>query len=232
MIQCLIPLVNCKPVSPKSLLILSTTKGNISLLKNETEPPHGVFLMESAKKIARYFGFKTSPAVISNACFSGVLSISAAKNFLQNDTYDDVYIIAGDEVTDFVLSGFNTFQAMSETPCIPYDKERSGISIGEAMAAVYVHKKPRKNGVDFEIFGDSVINDANHISEPHRTGEGLYKSIVNAMREALITPEQVDYISAHGTATLYNDEMESFAFSRAGLSDVPMNGLKGYMVIV
>lgn len=58
MIQCLIPLVNRKPVSPKSLLILSTTKGNISLLKNETEPPHGVFLMESAKKIARYFGFK------------------------------------------------------------------------------------------------------------------------------------------------------------------------------
>lgn len=131
-------------------------------------------------------------------------------------------------MTDFVLSGFNTFQAMSETLCRPYDKERSGISIGEAMAAVYVYKKPRKNGVDFEIFGDSAINDANHISEPHRTGEGLYKSIVNAMREALITPEQVDYISAHGTATLYNDEMESFAFSRAGLSDVPMNGLKGY----
>ena len=78
------------------------------------------------------------------------------------------------------------------------------------------------------ITGDASANDANHISGPSRTGEGLYISIQNALKEAKLNNDQIDYITAHGTATPYNDEMEAIAFNRAGLQDVPVNSLKGY----
>ena len=76
--------------------------------------------------------------------------------------------------------------------------------------------------------GSSSINDANHISGPSRTGEGLYLSVLNALDEAKLRPEQIDLINAHGTGTLYNDEMESNAFMRAGLLSPPLNSYKGY----
>lgn len=221
-------LVEKQGITDKSVLILSTTKGNISQLKGQAEPPLSAYLYRTAQQVADYFGFKTTPVVVSNACVSGVMAVGVGKNLLQSDLYDQAFVIAGDEVTDFVLAGFNSFQAMSTEPCRPYDKLRNGINIGEATAAVFLTKEKPADRKFFEVLGDSSINDANHISGPHRTGEGLYRSVVQALKEAQLSPEDIDYISAHGTATLYNDEMESFAFSRAGLSKVPLNSLKGY----
>lgn len=222
------PLAERYHITDKSLLILSTTKGNISSLKNREFAPAESFLPVMAQKIADFFGFKTSPIVVSNACVSGVMAVSVAKNLLQGDQFDNAFVIAGDEVTEFVLSGFDSFQAMSAAPCRPYDAGRNGINIGEAAAAVFLAKYAPEQELYFEILGDASINDANHISGPSRNGEGLWKSINTALAEAGIPAQDIDYISAHGTATLYNDEMESYAFSRAGLSDVPLNSLKGY----
>lgn len=221
------PLVEKNNISEKSLLILSTTKGNIAEILSKTEIQEQAFLQYSAKKIADYFGFKTKPIVVSNACVSGVLAVSVAKNLLQNHKFENAFIIAGDEATEFVLSGFNSFQALSSEVCKPYDKNRNGINLGEAAAAVFLTKEEPDHQY-FEILGESSINDANHISGPSRNGEGLYRSIQNAMKEAQISENQIDYISAHGTATIYNDEMESFAFSRAGMSEIPLNSLKGF----
>jgi len=79
-----------------------------------------------------------------------------------------------------------------------------------------------------EILGGASCNDANHISGPSRSGEGLFRSVTLALKEAYLYPKDIDYISAHGTATMYNDEMEAIAFNRAGLGDTPLNSLKGY----
>ena len=148
---------------------------------------------------------------------------------IQVGVYDDAFILAGDEVTEFVLSGFNSFQAMSEMPCKPYDSDRNGVTLGEATAAVYLTSDINKVEANaIKICGDGAINDANHISGPSRTGEGLFKSIESALTEANITLKQIDYISAHGTATLYNDEMEAIAFNRLHLQNVPVNSLKGF----
>ena len=76
--------------------------------------------------------------------------------------------------------------------------------------------------------GSSSINDANHISAPSRTGEGLYLSITQALAEAGLTPSQIDFVNAHGTGTLYNDEMEAIAFTRAGLQQTLLSSYKGY----
>ena len=78
------------------------------------------------------------------------------------------------------------------------------------------------------VSGAATSNDANHISGPSRTGEELSFAIKNALVEAGLTPADIGYISAHGTATPYNDEMEARAISLSGLSQVPVNSFKGY----
>lgn len=229
---CLKPLVEKHEISNKTALILSTTKGNISLLKNKTEIPESVYLSGLAQKIADFFGFISRPIIVSNACVSGVMAISVAKNMIAAGMYNDAFVIAGDEISEFVVSGFNSFQAIAKDPCKPYDLHRSGVNLGEATAAVYITSDETINSnlknIRFKVVGDSAINDANHISGPSRTGDGLYESVKNAMREANVTSEQIDFISAHGTATLYNDEMEAIAFNRMHLQHIPLNSLKGF----
>ncbi|PWN58777.1 beta-ketoacyl synthase N-terminal-like domain-containing protein [Chryseobacterium viscerum] len=229
------PLVEKNTLSENTAFILSTTKGNISLLKNQSELPEGVYLSKLAQKIADFFGFKTKPIVVSNACVSGVMAIAVAKNMIQAGKYKDAFVIAGDELSEFVISGFNSFQAIGSGPCKPYDKNRDGINIGEAAAAIYITSRHSDEGkisenekFRFKVLGDSAVNDANHISGPSRTGDGLFASIKNAMTEAQVSAEQIDFISAHGTATLYNDEMEAIAFNRMELQNVPLNSMKGY----
>ncbi|GAB0156364.1 beta-ketoacyl synthase N-terminal-like domain-containing protein [Chryseobacterium sp. Alg-005] len=226
---CLKPLVEKHNITKETAFILSTTKGNISLLKNQSVLPEGIYLSGLAQKIADFFGFYTKPIVVSNACVSGVMAISVAKNMIQAGKYQDAFVVAGDEISEFVISGFNSFQAIGDGPCKPYDKNRNGINIGEATAAAYITSMPSENGkARFKILGDSAINDANHISGPSRTGDGLFASIKNAMTEAKVSAEQIDFISAHGTATLYNDEMEAIAFNRMELQHVPLNSMKGF----
>lgn len=223
------PLVEKHRITEDTAFILSTTKGNISLLKNQTELPNGAYLSKLAQKIADFFGFKTKPIVVSNACVSGVMAIAVAKNMIQAGKYKDAFVIAGDEISEFVISGFNSFQAIGTEPCKPYDKNRNGINIGEAAAAVYITSEASENEkFRFKVLGDSAINDANHISGPSRTGDGLYGSIKNAMTEANVSAEHIDFISAHGTATLYNDEMEAVAFNRMELQNIPLNSMKGF----
>ncbi len=223
------PLVERHSISDATAFILSTTKGNISLLKNETSLPEGAFLSNLAQKIADFFGFKNKPIVVSNACVSGVMAIGIAKNMIQSGKYKDAFVIAGDEISEFVISGFNSFQAIGTEICKPYDKNRDGINLGEAAAAIYITSEPKNNeNFSFKVLGDSAINDANHISGPSRTGDGLFASIRNAMAEAQISATQIDFISAHGTATIYNDEMEAIAFNRMELQHVSLNSMKAY----
>jgi 3-oxoacyl-[acyl-carrier-protein] synthase-1 len=207
--------------------ILSTTKGNITALeKNNENSAEEAYLHELAKTISDFFGFQSEPIVVSNACVSGVLAVSLAKRLIQGDLYDSVFVAAGDEVSEFVLSGFNSFQAISDMPCKPYSKNRKGVSLGEAAAAVLISSN--KKNAKVKVIGDASINDANHISGPSRTGEGLFRSIESALKEAKINSSQIDYISAHGTATPFNDEMEAIAFNRLGLENTPINSLKGF----
>ena len=229
MILALEPIIKNSEIqlNSKTAFILSTTKGNVTALKEHSEASfQNAHLAVLAQNIADFFGFKTTPIVVSNACVSGVLAISVAKRMIQSELYDNIFVVAGDEVSEFVLSGFNAFQAMSDLPCKPYSKNRTGVSLGEATAAVLVSAEARNAKI--KVIGDSSINDANHISGPSRTGEGLFRSIQNAIKEAQINSHQIDYISAHGTATPFNDEMEAVALNRLDLQNVPVNSLKGF----
>jgi 3-oxoacyl-[acyl-carrier-protein] synthase-1 len=211
-------------LNERTAFILSTTKGNVTALENQNIEP--AYLNQLAQTIADFFAFKAEPIVVSNACVSGILAVSVAKRLIQADVYDNVFVVAGDEVSKFVLSGFNSFQAMSDLPCKPYSINRTGVTLGEAAAAVLVSSN--SENAKIKIIGDGSINDANHISGPSRTGEGLFRSIQSALVEAQIKSNEIDYISAHGTATSFNDEMEAIALNRLGLENVPVNSLKGF----
>ena len=214
------------PPDGETLVILSTTKGNIGLLGDPERafPESRANLTALAEAIQRYFGFTNQPIPVSNACISGSLAISVARRLLRYDSrYKRAIVVGGDELSKFIVSGFDAFQALANEPCRPFDRDRQGLNLGEAVAAVYLATEPADGAMN--VLGVGSFNDANHISGPSRTGEGLYLSIGKAMREAGdVTP---DFISAHGTATPYNDEMEAIAFQRSGLSAIPLHSLKG-----
>ncbi|HMG11467.1 MAG TPA: beta-ketoacyl synthase N-terminal-like domain-containing protein, partial [Mucilaginibacter sp.] len=140
---------------------------------------------------------------------------------------DHAVVTGADVISKFVLSGFQSFQAISPELCKPFDVNRNGINLGEGAATVIL--SAQKTSEDsIQIIGGAVSNDANHISGPSRTGEELYFAIDKAMKSAGLQAGDIDLISAHGTATIYNDEMEAKAITLAGLQAVPVNSLKGF----
>lgn len=214
----------------KTIFILSSTKGNISLLEKENysdELKEKISLSHSARIIAEHFNFYHSPLIVSHACISGVLALTTALRLLQSGAYEHAIVTGADLITRFIFSGFASFQAISNEPCRPFDAERKGVTLGEAAGTIILSTdKALSNGI--QLCGGSVSNDANHISGPSRTGAELYEAINIALSQAGIPATAIDFVSAHGTATVYNDEMEAKAFDLAQLNDTPVNSLKGY----
>ncbi|MDR5590337.1 beta-ketoacyl synthase N-terminal-like domain-containing protein [Christiangramia sediminicola] len=209
-------------------LVVSTTKGNIDQLEKEQFSPDRIFLWKMAQVIADFFGINKKPDVVSNACISGALAIKTANDLIAAGRFKYAIVAGGDLVSDFVLSGFQSFQAISDQPCRPFSSDRKGVSLGEAAAAVLVGPSALESGEKVEYIDAVTANDANHISGPSRTGEGLFQSISRLLNRNKIEAKEINYLSAHGTATIYNDEMEAIAFNRAELSHVPVNSLKGF----
>ena len=213
----------------KTVFILSSTKGNIGLLETEDNTPElnsRISLSASAKLIAAHFGFKNQPVIISNACISGVLAIITGMRLLRTGQHENAVIVGADVISRFIVSGFQSFQALSKEVCKPFDQSRDGLNLGEGAGTIILstNKKYRDN---IKVLGGSVSNDANHISGPSRTGEELAFAISSALKDAGKQASDIDFISAHGTATIFNDEMEANAITIAGLQNVPLNSLKG-----
>lgn len=214
--------------SERTIIILSTTKGNIDLLEPEKQnqfEKERVLLWRFGQVIANYFNNPNQPVILSNACISGVLALNIAAELIKNGRYDHAVVSGGDIVSGFVVSGFMSFLSLSPNPCRPFDKKRDGLSLGEGAGTIILSKD--KLGSNIMHMGGGSANDANHISGPSRTGEGSYIAISKAMREADSSESNIDYISAHGTATDYNDEMESLALNRRKLEKIPVNSFKG-----
>ncbi|WBL27271.1 beta-ketoacyl synthase N-terminal-like domain-containing protein [Zunongwangia sp. HGR-M22] len=210
-------------------LIISTTKGNVHLLEDLLGFEEERILLSKLDEIIKdFFGFKQKPIVVSNACISGGLALSVAKKMISVGQFSEAIVVGGDMLSKFIVSGFNSFQALSDTACKPFSKDRNGINLGEAAAAVLVSDSKKAHSNCINLVGDASANDANHISGPSRTGEGLHKSIQNSLKEANISSEVINAISTHGTATVYNDEMEAIAVSRNNLTEIPLNSIKGY----
>lgn len=214
--------------SARVLFILSTTKGNVFLLdKRETGfPQERVKLGVMAKQVSNHFKSPNEPIVVSNACISGVCAQIEAMRYLESGEYDYVIVCGVDVQSAFIVSGFQSFKALSPDECKPFDANRCGLNLGDAAATIIFTKKDKVTENEWVACRGAIRNDANHISGPSRTGEGSYRALKVALGD--LKADDVAFINAHGTATPYNDEMESIAIERAGLAGVPVNSLKGY----
>lgn len=178
-------------------------------------------------RVGEFFGIDESDVYyISNACISGVSALIFARRMIISGRYDNMIVVGVDVQNRFIISGFASFKSLSPELCRPYDASRCGLNLGEACGAVMLTKTGTSDLV--AIDGGSASDDANHISGPSRTGDGLYFAMRDAMSEAGVGPADVDMLQMHGTATAYNDEMESKAAGLAGISDVPAQSLKPY----
>lgn len=212
----------------RTAFILSSTKGNIE---------ENISLADSAQRIASLLGIDTKPIVVCNACISGLSALILGNRLIDSDLYDAAIVCGCDTPRQFILSGFQSLKALSPEPCRPFDMERMGLNLGEAAATLILSKKPIQ-GNSWRMGDGFIRNDAFHISTPSKTADGLYLSLQRTLKsftkEISSTCEQIDlkehlaFINAHGTATLFNDQMESVAIGRAGLSDLPANAYKSF----
>lgn len=214
--------------SDDTIFIFSSTKGNINLLNNINSKDTRIRLWKTAEIISRYFHNENEPMIVSNACISGVSAQILACRLLKTGKYKTVVVVGADLVSDFTVSGFQSFHSLANIECRPFDKERKGLNIGEAAATIILQETSEEsiNKNDIILVDGIMKNDANHISGPSRTGEGSYKCLNYLLKK--INKVDIAFINAHGTATNYNDEMESIALERAHLVDVPVNSLKAY----
>lgn len=202
--------------SQDTIFILSTTKGdNLNLLR-------------PAQQIAAHFGNPNPPIVVSNACTSGVCAQITAMRLLEAGLYQHAVVVGCDLQTRFIVSGFQSFKALSPEPCLPFSEERKGLNLGEAVATIiYSRERLSVSGERYwALEAGAIHNDANHLSAPSRTGEGAYQCLMDVLQG--VKKEEIGLIGVHGTATLYNDAMEQTALERAGLQEIPRSVLKPY----
>ena len=208
-------------------IVIATTKGNVELL-SPTNQPHiprqRMLIGPSAEAIARALGNPNTPHVVCNACISGAHALLFAHHLLELGRYRQVVVCGCDVQSAFIVSGFQSFKAFSQAPCKPFDLYRDGLNLGEAAATMILSGTEPTAQRAWRIEGGAVRNDAYHISSPSKKGEGCYRAL---MSMGVDDAENIAFVSAHGTATPYNDEMEAKALHRAGLSDVPVNAFKG-----
>lgn len=212
----------------RTAFILSSTKGNIE---------ENISLADSAQRIASQLGIDAKPIVVCNACISGLSALILGNRLIDSDLYDAAIVCGCDTPRQFILSGFQSLKALSPEPCRPFDMERMGLNLGEAAATLILSKNPIQ-GNSWRMGDGFIRNDAFHISTPSKTADGLYLSLQRTLesftKEISSTCKQIDlkehlaFINAHGTATLFNDQMESVAIGRAGLSELPANAYKSF----
>ena len=216
-------------------LVIASAKGNISLLEGHSAEwaefheetcevvDSALLLGPMARRIASRFGINADDTfVVSNACISGISAVAVARRLILSGRYKEMIVVGVDTQNRFITSGFASFKSLSDDVCRPYDESRCGLNLGEACGAMLLTTE----GEGVCISGAALTDDANHISGPSRTGDGLFFAMRKAMAEA--GADNVDMLQMHGTATAYNDEMESKACSLAGLQNVPVQSLKPY----
>ena len=218
-------------------LVLSTTKANIGAL--ESLAAHRT-CSDAARRhlrgdllaadLAAAHGANGPVQCVSVACVSGLVAIQQGVKMIQRGAADAVLVAGVDYLSEFVMAGFTALKAIAPDGCRPFDRDRRGLSPGEAGAAIVLVRADRGPGTSVRILGWGGSNDANHLTGPSRDGSGLAQAIRRALDSAQLRPEQIDYVNAHGTGTPYNDAMESLALLAVfGERCPPVSGAKGML---
>lgn len=201
----------------------------------ETKNPEMLALSYSfIPEIRNLFGIKGGSYVSSSACASGTTVAGIAFEMIRNGIYDRAIIGGADPISEVSAYGFHSLKNLSSDICNPFDENRDGINIGEGSAFLLAETlesaQKRHASIYGEIVGYGLNNDAYHITSPDPEGTGACLSMCNALKDGNVSPEEVQYINAHGTGTTHNDNMETSAINKVFSStETPLyiSSLKG-----
>ncbi len=219
----------CPQLPEKTALVVSTTKGAVDELIGNPAGPWQGQPWDLADDLARRLGISGEKITVSAACASGTLAIINAAQRLLAKECDVVLVVGVDLLSRFVLAGFAKLQALSDEPCKPFDRERQGLSLGEAAGFLVLtrHDVAHEHGwpVKARLAGWGVSCDAKHITAPCRHATGLIAAINQATDHGNIA---IGGINAHGTGTMFNDAMEMYAFKTLWPENQPpFHSIKG-----
>jgi 3-oxoacyl-[acyl-carrier-protein] synthase II len=178
--------------------------------------------VESLSYPARYFsdryGFDGPRITISTACASGTDAVGAAAREIAAGRADVMIAGGADVLSDFALTGFNALQALTETKVRPFDRNRTGLALGEGAAFLVLeaesHAMRRGARIYGKVLGYASRLDAHHLTAPHREGRGLEAALGEALSQTGLGSGDIGYINAHGTGTVYNDLMETVVLKK------------------
>ena len=218
-------------------LVLATTKANIEALERLSD---GRACSTAARRhlqgdllaadLAAEFGAGGAVQCVSAACVSGLVAIQQGAKLIQRGEADAVLVVGVDHLSAFVVAGFTALKAIDPHGCRPFDKDRCGLSPGEAGAAIVLVRAGKISAPAITIRGWGTSNDANHLTGPSRDGSGLALAIRAALASAKLLATEIDFVHAHGTGTPYNDAMESQALHTIfGEACPPFSGVKGML---
>jgi len=178
------------------------------------------------------FGISAPCQVIANACASGTNAIGHAFECVRSGRYQRVLAGGYDAISEMVFVGFDSLQASTPEKCRPFDRHRTGMVLGEGAAILALENlesaQQRGAPVLAEIVGYGISTDNFHITQPDPTGVGARQAMERALQSAHVLANEVDYINAHGTATVFNDAAEGKAISEL-FNGVPVSSTKSMM---
>jgi 3-oxoacyl-[acyl-carrier-protein] synthase II len=155
--------------------------------------------------------------IISNACASGANAVGHAWDLIRSGQAERALAGGYDALGELVFSGFDSLQALSPTICRPFDAKRDGLALGEGAAVMNLETldSARRRGAEIlgELIGCGTAIDGHHLTQPHPQGSTTLAVMKQACANAGVTPEEIDYVNAHGTGTVLNDSSEALAIS-------------------
>jgi 3-oxoacyl-[acyl-carrier-protein] synthase II len=213
-------------------LVLGTTSGGMALgeayVRQTRAAPHSqraqpsrivhYHAQQQALDVCDAFGLHGQITIIANACASGANAIGHAFELVRDGQAERILTGGYDALCQLTFAGFDSLQALSPAPCRPFDAQRDGLSLGEGAAILTLEtlEQAQRRGAEIlgEIIGYSAVTDNHHLTQPQPQGDAACAAMTGACANASLTPEQVDYVNAHGTATPQNDATEAAAINR------------------
>ncbi len=165
------------------------------------------------------------------ACASGAAAIALGADLIREGAASCALVGGVDALTRICFMGFNALRLLDPEPCRPFDRDRKGMSIGEAAAFLMLEdaERCRARGARHhgELLGAAVTTDAHHVTAPHPEGEGMVRAMTQALRAAQVAPHDIGYVNAHAPGTIQNDPGESAALREVfGPKGVPVSSTK------
>jgi 3-oxoacyl-(acyl-carrier-protein) synthase len=180
---------------------------------------------DSTEKMADFFGIKMFMTTISTACSSAANAIMFGARMIKHGYLDRVIAGGSDVLSKFTLNGFNTLMILDRKPCKPFDKDRKGLNLGEGAAYLVLESeevvKSEKKVPLAQLSGYANANDAFHQTASSPEGYGPELTMTQAIENAGLAPDDIDYINVHGTGTENNDLTEGLAMKKVFDSRVP-----------